>query len=67
MSIRIRARAPPRVLVILFALPASHAYACSATQQDLFYVGDKSSDVACSYNTIQEAITAATCAAGTKI
>lgn len=67
MSIRIRARAPPRVLVILFALFASHAYACSATQQDLFYVGDKSSDVACSYNTIQEAITAATCAAGTKI
>lgn len=67
MSIDVRACTPLRLLIIWFTLGTSHAYACTATQQDLLYVGDKSTDAACDYNTIQEAITAATCPAGTKI
>ena len=55
------------VLVGWVALGGASARACSATTQDVFTVGNKAADSSCNYGTIQEAINAATCAAGTKI
>ncbi|HEX3122845.1 MAG TPA: hypothetical protein VHQ21_06040 [Rhodanobacteraceae bacterium] len=54
-------------LAAYLSFGALDAHACSATAQDVFLVGDKSTDSACNYSTIQAAVNAATCAAGTKI
>jgi len=49
------------------AFAANHALACSATTQDVFLVGNTLTDGACDYSTIQAAVSAATCPAGTRI
>ncbi len=49
------------------SLSAVDARACSATSQDVFLVGNTATDAACNYSTIQAAVSAATCPAGTKI
>jgi len=48
-------------------LTSVNAHACSATAQDVFLVGNTASDAACNYSTVQAAINAATCPAGTRI
>ena len=55
------------LLVAIVSLCVSDARACSATSQDVFLVGNKTADSACTHSTIQAAVSAATCAAGTKI
>jgi len=61
-----------RVLIVILAasctgLDTSDAFACSQTSQDVFTVGNKATDSSCTYDTIAEAIGAATCPAGTTI
>jgi len=53
--------------VVFASLGAGHARACSATVPDVFSVGNTAVDSSCNYGSIQAAINAATCAAGTKI
>ena len=55
------------LLVACTTLNAVDARACSATSQDVFLVGNTATDSACNYSTIQSAVSAATCPAGTKI
>jgi hypothetical protein len=54
-------------LLLGFALHTISGHACTATTPDVFSVGNKTADASCTYGTIQAAINAATCAAGTKI
>ena len=62
-----------RVLLLLFVfwlVLGSHGADANCSAFDAlpeFYVGNKASDAACTYDTIQAAITAATCAYGTNI
>jgi predicted outer membrane repeat protein len=55
------------LLCALVSLSTIGAHACSTTSQDVFSVGNKAADATCNYGSIQQAIDAATCAAGTKI
>ncbi len=55
------------LLIAYLSLGAVNAHACTATAQDVFLVGNTTTDAACNYNTIQAAINAATCPAGTRI
>ena len=55
------------LLCAFVALSTTSARACSATSQDVFVVGKTATDAACNYSTIQSAVAAATCPAGTKI
>jgi hypothetical protein len=55
------------VLLLACALLPIRGHACTATTPDVFSVGNKTADNSCTYGTIQAAINAATCAAGTKI
>jgi len=55
------------LLVACASLSAIDAHACSATTQDVFLVGNTTTDSDCNYSTIQAAVSAATCPAGTKI
>jgi hypothetical protein len=54
-------------LLLACAFHSSVGHACTATTPDVFNVGNKTVDSSCDYGTIQAAITAATCPAGTKI
>lgn len=68
MSATAVSRAAGLLLVIYALLGAIVAHAaCSATSQDVFLVGNTATDAACNYSTIQAAIDAATCPAGTRI
>jgi hypothetical protein len=67
MNITTWSRAAMLLLVLGLAFGAINVHACSATQQDVFLVGNKAIDSACNYDTIQDAINASTCSAGTKI
>jgi len=56
------------VLVLACVLfGASPARACSETTQDVFLVGNTSTDAACNFSTIHDAVSAASCPAGTRI
>ena len=55
------------VLLAVCALHPIRGHACSNTSPDVFSVGNKVADPSCNYGTIQAAISAATCPAGTKI
>lgn len=68
MSATAVSRSAGLLLVISALLGAIDAHAaCSATSQDVFLVGNTATDAACNYSTIQAAIDAATCPAGTRI
>jgi hypothetical protein len=54
-------------LVAAFLFNPAIGQACTATAPDAFTVGNTAADPTCNYDTIQEAINAATCPAGTKI
>lgn len=60
-------RASLLLLLCSLVFATTNAHACSATAQDVLFVGNTATDSACNYNTIQGAINAATCRAGTKI
>ncbi|QBB72079.1 hypothetical protein ELE36_17845 [Pseudolysobacter antarcticus] len=60
-------RASFLLLLCSLVFATINAHACSATAQDVLFVGNTTSDSACNYNTIQGAINAATCPVGTKI
>ena len=55
------------LLVACASLNAVDASACSATTPDVFIVGNKATDSDCNFSTINDAVKAATCPAGTKI
>ena len=56
------ARHAALVFVTLAVLvPASVSYGCGTPQTQMLSVGDTKSDKRCNYNTIQQAIDAATC------
>jgi predicted outer membrane repeat protein len=54
-------------LVAAFLFNPAIGQACTATAPDAFTVGNTAADATCNYDTIQAAIDAATCPAGTKI
>jgi hypothetical protein len=54
-------------LVAAFLFNPAIGKACTATVPDAFTVGNTAADPTCNYDTIQDAINAATCPAGTKI
>jgi predicted outer membrane repeat protein len=54
-------------LLLACTLHSGTGHACTATAADVFSVGNKTADSTCDYGSIQDAINAATCAAGTKI
>jgi hypothetical protein len=54
-------------LLLAFAFHARVGHACTATAADVFSVGNTATDSSCNYGSIQAAITAATCPAGTRI
>ena len=54
-------------LLLALAFHSIAGHACSATAPDVFSVGNKTADTSCDYGSIQAAISAATCPAGTKI
>ncbi len=60
-------RASFLLLICSLAFATINAHACSATAQDVLFVGNTTTDSACNYNTIQGAINAATCSTGTRI
>lgn len=55
------------LLLAAAALAPPDARACTASSQDSFTVGNKSTDSSCNFDSIQDAIYAATCPAGTRI
>jgi hypothetical protein len=54
-------------LLLACAFHPGVGHACTATTPDVFSVGNTATDASCNYGSIQAAITAATCPAGTKI
>jgi hypothetical protein len=55
------------LLLIAFALHPLAAHACTATAPDVYSVGNTAADTSCNYASIQAAVNAATCPAGTNI
>lgn len=67
MSVATCLRTVSLLIVAYLSFGASGARACTATAPDVFLVGNTVTDHACNYGTIQDAVDAATCPAGTKI
>jgi hypothetical protein len=55
------------LLLIAFALHPLAGHACTATAPDVYSVGNTTADTSCNYASIQAAVNAATCPAGTNI
>jgi len=55
------------LLAACASLSAVNVRACTDTSQDVFLVGNPLTDTACKYSTIQAAVNAAACPAGTRI
>jgi hypothetical protein len=56
-----------RIAGCVIAIGTAAGHACTSTAPDVFSVGNKAVDSSCNYGSIQDAINAATCPAGTRI